>query len=131
MSRHIRIRTDNVSDDDDTDFDFHFPLFIYALRDFSLVLEIDDKEVSADEYLEYCLKLRKEVTKQDTKYNQPRFYLRKYFKQRKCFTFDRPVSIGQHLYVTIYTPQKPPSESEPLQKVHGFGVLLCSFRSYF
>ncbi len=91
MSRHIRIRTNDESDD--SDFDFHFPLFVYALRDFCLALEIDGEQVTADEYLEYCLKLRKEITDQDKKYNHPRFYLRKYFKQRKCFTFDRPVSM--------------------------------------
>ncbi len=66
MSKHIKIKSSASNDEnDDSDFDYHLPMFIYALRDFSLLLEIDGREVTSDEYLEDCLTLRKEVTEND------------------------------------------------------------------
>ncbi|NXO60295.1 GBP7 protein, partial [Aramus guarauna] len=35
-----------------------FPTFIWAVRDFTLQLELDGKEISEDEYLENALKLK-------------------------------------------------------------------------
>ena len=81
-----------MNEDRNADFDGNFPLFIFALRDFSLDLEIDGKEVTADEYLEHCLALKKDDSDAAKSYNKCRIYLRKYFKRRKCFTFDRPTS---------------------------------------
>ena len=69
-------------------FENYFPQFIIALRDFSLLLEIDGKEVTADEYLEYSLVSRKG----DEEINYTRECIKKYFKHRRCFTFDRPAS---------------------------------------
>ncbi len=92
MARHIRSNmTDKESND--ADFDYFFPLFIFAIRDFSLDLQDEDEQViTADQYLEDSLRLRKETCDQDKSYNAPRLCIRKYFKDRKCFTFDRPVT---------------------------------------
>lgn len=35
-----------------------FPTFVWAVRDFTLELEVDGKEISEDEYLENALKLK-------------------------------------------------------------------------
>ncbi|NWZ30489.1 GBP2 protein, partial [Asarcornis scutulata] len=35
-----------------------FPTFVWAVRDFTLQLEVDGKEISEDEYLENALKLK-------------------------------------------------------------------------
>lgn len=35
-----------------------FPTFVWAMRDFTLQLQADGKEISEDEYLENALKLR-------------------------------------------------------------------------
>ncbi|XP_042299867.1 guanylate-binding protein 1-like, partial [Sceloporus undulatus] len=69
-----------------------FPAFIWAVRDFTLELEIDGRLVSDDEYLENALKLQKGDTEQIKKCNMPRLCIRQFFPSRKCFTFDRPAS---------------------------------------
>ena len=81
-----------MSEDRNADFDVNFPFFIFALRDFSLDLEINGKEVTSDEYLEHCLALKNDDSDAAKSYNKCRLCLRKYFKRRKCFTFDRPTS---------------------------------------
>ena len=91
MSKHIKTKSDNYKNDD-ADFDCYFPLFIFVLRDFTLDLEINGEEVTSDQYLEHCLALRNEKSEAMKRYNRPRLCIRKYFKNRKCFTFDRPVT---------------------------------------
>ena len=66
MSKHIKIKTKgNSGEEDDSNFDYYFPMFVFALRDFTLLLEVDGEEVTSDEYLEHCLKLRKELSDND------------------------------------------------------------------
>ncbi len=89
MSQHIQTKVDSTKGDDD-DFDMYFPLFVFALRDFTLQLKIDGRDVSADEYMEHCLTLRPEKKPNDERYNAPRICIRKYFTKRSCFTFDMP-----------------------------------------
>ncbi len=91
MSKHVRTKSSNAAGDD-ADFDSYFPLFIFVLRDFTLDLVIDNQEVTPDEYLEHCLALQPEKSAATKRYNRPRLCIRKYFKTRKCFTFDRPVT---------------------------------------
>uniref|UniRef100_A0A8D0EXI1 Guanylate binding protein family member 6 n=1 Tax=Strix occidentalis caurina TaxID=311401 RepID=A0A8D0EXI1_STROC len=70
-------------------FVLFFPTFIWAVRDFTLQLELDGKEISADDYLENALRLKDgEGTVQ--RYNQTRECIRQYFPERKCFVFDQP-----------------------------------------
>ncbi len=72
----------------------YFPQFVLALRDFTIDLVIDDKEITADEYLEHCLKsiASSKGWGRTWRSNITREYLKKYFKFRKCFTFDRPTT---------------------------------------
>ncbi len=91
MSKHIRTKVDSTTGDD-ADFDWYFPLFVFALRDFTLELEIDGREVTADQYMEHCLTLRQAQDPNSQRYNVPRLCIRKYFKKRRCFTFDRPTN---------------------------------------
>lgn len=48
-------------DDDGADVQFvqFFPSFVWAVRDFTLLLEINGTEVTEDKYLEHALTLRK------------------------------------------------------------------------
>nr|XP_023660979.1 guanylate-binding protein 3-like isoform X3 [Paramormyrops kingsleyae] len=48
-------------DDDEEDAQFlqFFPRFVWAVRDFTLLLEIDGKKVNEEEYLEHALALKK------------------------------------------------------------------------
>ncbi len=89
MSSHIRTKADSRAGDD-ADFDWYFPVFVFALRDFTLALEINGRQVTADEYMEHCLTARHGKDPNSQRYNIPRHCIRKYFKKRHCFTFDTP-----------------------------------------
>ncbi len=45
-------------EDESTDFMCVFPSFVWAVRDFTLVLIKEDKPITSDEYLEGALKLK-------------------------------------------------------------------------
>ncbi|XP_034356131.1 guanylate-binding protein 2-like [Arvicanthis niloticus] len=81
--------------DDSANFVGFFPTFVWALRDFSLELEVNGKLVTADEYLEHSLTLKKGADKNTKSFNEPRLCIRKFFPKRKCFIFDRPAQRKQ------------------------------------
>ncbi|CAM5176333.1 unnamed protein product [Eretmochelys imbricata] len=73
--------------EDSAEFVRFFPAFVWAVRDFTLQLKLDGREITEDEYLENALKRREG---QPEKLDLPKKYLRQYFPSRKCFVFDRP-----------------------------------------
>uniref|UniRef100_A0A452GM23 GB1/RHD3-type G domain-containing protein n=1 Tax=Gopherus agassizii TaxID=38772 RepID=A0A452GM23_9SAUR len=73
--------------EDSAEFVRFFPAFVWAVRDFTLQLQLDGREITEDEYLENALKRRQG---QPEKLDLPKKYLRQYFPSRKCFVFDRP-----------------------------------------
>ncbi|KAB0358052.1 hypothetical protein FD754_002208, partial [Muntiacus muntjak] len=75
---------------DSANFVSFFPDFVWTLRDFSLELEADGQPITADEYLENSLKLKKGNDKKTKNFNEPRLCIRKFFPEKKCFIFDRP-----------------------------------------
>ncbi|KAL3859992.1 hypothetical protein ACJMK2_010169 [Sinanodonta woodiana] len=78
---------DKRSSDDST-----FPDLILSLRDFTLDLIIDGREVTPDEYFEHSLELRPDDDPDENAkaYNDQRNRIKTFFPRRKCFTFDRP-----------------------------------------
>ena len=100
ISKHIKKKTGDDSEED-VDFDLLSPLFVFALRDFCLDLEIDGEEVTADEYMEHCLNLKTDTNEETKRYNRPRLCVRTYFKKRRCFVFDRPVSKHKMKYLDL------------------------------
>ncbi|XP_022352269.1 guanylate-binding protein 1-like [Enhydra lutris kenyoni] len=84
--------------EDSADFMSFFPDFVWTLRDFSLDLEVNGLPITADEYLENSLKLKRGTTESDQNFNLPRLCIRKFFPNKKCFIFDRPThrkKLGQ------------------------------------
>ncbi|XP_075581295.1 guanylate-binding protein 7-like isoform X2 [Pelecanus crispus] len=73
-------------------FVLFFPTFVWAVRDFTLQLEMDGQEISEDEYLENALKLKAGSSPETQRYNQPRECIRQFFPERKCFVFEQPAS---------------------------------------
>ncbi|XP_074423297.1 guanylate-binding protein 1-like isoform X4 [Larus michahellis] len=67
-----------------------FPTFVWTVRDFTLQLEVDGKEISEDEYLENALKLKAGSSPETQRYNQPRECICQFFRDRKCFVFYQP-----------------------------------------
>ncbi|XP_069497007.1 guanylate-binding protein 1-like [Ambystoma mexicanum] len=83
------VQSEGVNDEDDSEFMSFFPAFVWTVRDFTLELVLEGREISADEYLENALKLLPDA---DSKANMPKQYIRRYFPARKCFVLDRPTS---------------------------------------
>uniref|UniRef100_A0A8C0H056 GB1/RHD3-type G domain-containing protein n=1 Tax=Chelonoidis abingdonii TaxID=106734 RepID=A0A8C0H056_CHEAB len=93
ISTHIRTKAQAEDGfEDDTQYSRFFPKFIWAVRDFTLELKLNGREVTEDDYLEKALVRRKGFTNEVTKYNLPRDCLRNYFPTRKCFVFVPPVA---------------------------------------
>ncbi|XP_065430004.1 guanylate-binding protein 1-like isoform X8 [Chrysemys picta bellii] len=91
LTEHIKMkaagRGGQQEGEDSAEFVRFFPAFVWAVRDFTLQLELDGREITEDEYLENALKPREG---QPEKLDLPKKYLRQYFPSRKCFVFDRP-----------------------------------------
>ncbi|KAK6469537.1 guanylate-binding protein 1-like isoform X2 [Huso huso] len=89
----IKVKSqDSASDEEDIHFVRYFPQFIWAVRDFTLELKIEGVSVSADEYLEHALSLKKGFGKKVSDYNLPRECIRRYFPTRRCFVFVAPTA---------------------------------------
>ena len=54
ISEHVKIKS-STAEEDGTEFDAFFPNFIWAIRDFTLELELEGKPITSDEYLEHAL----------------------------------------------------------------------------
>nr|XP_055197276.1 guanylate-binding protein 6-like [Nyctereutes procyonoides] len=78
--------------DDSAEFVSFFPDFIWAVRDFTLELRLNDHPITEDEYLENALKLISGENSRIQASNKPRECIRHFFPKRKCFVFDRPTN---------------------------------------
>ncbi|KAM4024615.1 guanylate-binding protein 1-like [Anomaloglossus baeobatrachus] len=97
LAELIKVKSQD-NEDEEAEFSMHFPIFIWAVRDFHLKLNIDGKSATEDEYLDNALKLRNpEKSTRDEDYNRPRKRLRMYFGKRKCFVFDQPSANKEDL----------------------------------
>uniref|UniRef100_A0A8B9MDV8 Guanylate binding protein family member 6 n=1 Tax=Accipiter nisus TaxID=211598 RepID=A0A8B9MDV8_9AVES len=96
LTDHVKLKAAPKEGEDELDdsekFVLFFPTFIWAVRDFTLQLQVDGKEISEDEYLEEALKLKAGSSQETQRYNQPRECIRRFFPDRKCFAFDQPAS---------------------------------------
>ncbi|XP_074077821.1 guanylate-binding protein 6-like isoform X2 [Macrotis lagotis] len=102
LTELIKVKSSPNADgeEDSAEFVGFFPDFVWAVRDFTLTLELDGRPITPDEYLENALKLSKGKNPKVQMANLPRECIRKFFPKRKCFTFDRPTndkSILAHL----------------------------------
>ncbi|XP_048882138.1 guanylate-binding protein 1-like isoform X7 [Brienomyrus brachyistius] len=99
-------------DDDEADAQFvqFFPSFVWAVRDFTLLLEIDGKKVNDAEYLEHALALKKGRDRKTVDYNLPRECIRNYFPTRRCFVFETPAAPDKMAHLeSIEESQLSPS----------------------
>ncbi|XP_053385528.1 guanylate-binding protein 1-like [Mercenaria mercenaria] len=91
MSKNIHFdRRSGMDNYDGEKLALILPTFVLCLRDFSLLLEKDGIEITADQYLEDCLAKQLGTDCNKETYNRPRECIKKYFPTRKCFTFDTP-----------------------------------------
>ncbi|XP_062995937.1 guanylate-binding protein 1-like [Elgaria multicarinata webbii] len=94
LTKHIKAKVSSGENaeglEDSAEFVRFFPNFIWALRDFSLQLELNKCPMTADDYLESALKLKTGNTHDIELFNLPRKCIHMFFPTRKCFIFDRP-----------------------------------------
>nr|XP_020663590.1 guanylate-binding protein 1-like [Pogona vitticeps] len=89
LTKHIKVKASpkKTSEEDESDFLRFFPVFIWAVRDFSLQLKLNGRRITEDEYLENALKRKPESPET---LDLAKKCIRQYFPSRKCFVFDRP-----------------------------------------
>ncbi|XP_075462600.1 guanylate-binding protein 3-like isoform X2 [Ascaphus truei] len=93
LTKRIRLKSSPAeAEDESAEFKRIFPSFTWCVRDFTLILEQDGKEVTEDEYLMNALKLKPGSRKVIKDYNLPRQCIISFFHSHKCFVFDRPAS---------------------------------------
>ncbi|XP_068280609.1 guanylate-binding protein 1-like isoform X2 [Nyctibius grandis] len=94
LSEHIKLKAAPEKSEDELKdsekFVLFLPTFVWAVRDFTLRLELNGKEISEDEYLENALKLKAGSSPEIERYNQPWECIHQFFPGRKCFVFDPP-----------------------------------------
>ena len=87
------MRVVDSTSEDDSNFDVFFPSFVMVIRDYNLELtDIKGNPISSDRYLDNALTMKPGNTDSLKRYNKPRYLIRKYFKERKCFTIAHPVN---------------------------------------
>ncbi|ORZ33540.1 guanylate-binding protein [Catenaria anguillulae PL171] len=74
-----------------------FPRFMWLLRDFSLELKIEGRDISQDEYLEHALRPLEGKEADIVAKNKVRETIRSVFHQRTCYTLKRPVDDEDQL----------------------------------
>ncbi|RXN12686.1 guanylate-binding 1-like protein [Labeo rohita] len=92
LTECIKVKSSDKDADDSSEFVKFFPSFIWAVRDFTLELKVDGKDVTEDEYLDFALKLEHGTSRRVMEYNLPRECIQKFFPSRKCFTFPFPTA---------------------------------------
>ncbi|XP_073491712.1 guanylate-binding protein 7-like [Aquarana catesbeiana] len=97
LTEIIKVRTGDTQEEKKT-FSTYFPIFIWAVRDFTLELKFGGKVISADDYLENALKHKTpETSSKEKEYNELRRRLKMCFETRKCFVFDVPTDSTKAL----------------------------------
>ncbi|ROL49845.1 Guanylate-binding protein 1 [Anabarilius grahami] len=92
LTECIKVKSSNKDADDSSEFVKFFPSFIWAVRDFTLERNIDGKDATENEYLEFAIKLKPGTSKKVMEYNLPRECIQKFFPSRTCFTFPFPTT---------------------------------------
>uniref|UniRef100_A0A4W5P2I2 GB1/RHD3-type G domain-containing protein n=1 Tax=Hucho hucho TaxID=62062 RepID=A0A4W5P2I2_9TELE len=82
LTELIKVKSVEGDVDESADYVRFFPTFVWAVRDFGLELKLDEKPITAYQYLENKI----------VQYNLTRDCLRKFFSPRWCFVFERPAN---------------------------------------
>ncbi|KAG1662048.1 Guanylate-binding protein 1 [Nymphon striatum] len=101
MSRHIKIKSSPTIEGDDNenddDYKLAFPNFMWIVRDLCLKMAVQNKSITADEYLETRLQPAPTAAAKGTKINNIKRNILKYFKVRKCFVLPIPANNSKYL----------------------------------
>ncbi|XP_043925740.1 guanylate-binding protein 3-like [Protopterus annectens] len=103
----------NKEENEKEDLERIFPPFVWAIRDFTLDLEMDGKAITPDQYLENCLEEKTEKMKE---FNECRKCIKKFFPDKKCFVFPQPVKKQDLKSLEILSDEKLDEEFVAVSK---------------
>ena len=91
LTKHVSSKATGDGDDETgEDFALFFPTLVWAIRDHHLSVEVDGEVISANQYLEHCLKQKRGQSAAVHQYNGLRRTIRAFFQNRHCFLFPSP-----------------------------------------
>ena len=98
LSKQLEVKGQKVEDSDPDMVSEYFPSFLWVVRDFSLKLQDEFKNViSSKQYLENALKEQRGTSDAAEKKNKIRRLIQNYFKEKDCFTMIRPTEDERDL----------------------------------
>ncbi|XP_069803037.1 guanylate-binding protein 1-like [Dendropsophus ebraccatus] len=92
LTKLIKLKSSSDQNNETGEYKRYFPSFTWCVRDFTLILEKDGKEITEDEYLLSSLEPKKGTDNKARDYNLPRECILHFFHTHKCFVFDRPAT---------------------------------------
>ena len=90
LTKHIQLQTHEKTTEED--ISKIAPSFVWLLRDFSLELEHEGKQINSNEYLELALKSSQKTQNKNSKIQTVKKSIQKLFPNRDCCTLVRPVN---------------------------------------
>ena len=85
LTEQLRIKSGG--EEEKEEFHAFFPDFIWAVRDFFLKCEVNEKEVTPTEYMEWHLKLKKGKGRDTMRANSTSEAIQGFFDSKHCFLF--------------------------------------------
>jgi len=111
LTSNISMKADKGKNEEEfgDEFSKFFPMLIWAIRDHHLEMKHDGIDITANEYLESCLALKRGRTKDIISSNGLKETIRAFFKRRHCFIFPLPTDMENlknldHLEMTDLKP---------------------------
>ncbi|KAM6306384.1 LOW QUALITY PROTEIN: guanylate-binding protein 1-like, partial [Aegotheles albertisi] len=121
LTEHVKLKAAPKKSEDELKDSEKFVLFlltfVWAVRDFTLQLEVDGKEISEDESLEHALKLKAGSSTETQRYNEPWKCIHQFFPHHKGFVFDQPASKSDLLHLEELQDDKIDPEFQQVKKL--------------
>ncbi|KAG7394431.1 hypothetical protein PHYBOEH_005201 [Phytophthora boehmeriae] len=104
LTKYIQAQAHAETADDGAELSMFFPDFLWVVRDFTLQLQEDGRQVTSREYFESALKQQPPLTDEVVQKNRIRSLLSTFFPSRDCVTMVRPLSDETLLRELIKQP---------------------------
>ncbi|KAL4171714.1 hypothetical protein KRP22_009804 [Phytophthora ramorum] len=92
LTKYIQAKAHADQTEDGSDLSVFFPDFLWVVRDFTLQLQEEGREVTSRDYFESALKQQPPLTDEVVQKNRIRSLLSTFFPSRDCVTMVRPLS---------------------------------------
>jgi hypothetical protein len=101
LTKHIHVQSsdDKDAEDSGTEFEKFFPSFLWIVRDFTLKLNEDGRDITPRQYLDNALQQQGDYASDEEtiKKDRIRMLLKDFFRNRDCVTLVRPADEEEDL----------------------------------